>query len=1357
MNSNGLVPFQFPRLTKDNYSSWCIRMKALLGSQDAWEIVEKGYEEPQDDATLNQSQRDSLQKSRRKDQQALTLIYQCLDEVMFEKVSNATTSKEAWEILHNSFKGLDKVKRIRLQTLRGEFEQLKMKYSESISDYFSRVLVIVNEMKRNGEELKDITVIEKILRSLTKDYDYIVVAIEESKDLESMTIDQLMGSLQVHEERVVRNKSDESLEHSLYSKLSFKERGENRGEERGQRGRGYDRGRGARGRGGRGRGYTNFNNEERIQYTQASRGRGRGSKPQRYEKSQLKCHNCNKYGHYAYECKRSNHVKEEAHLMEMNNEVELTLLMANHEEQTKKSTWYLDTGASNHMTGDKSMFVKVEQTQGHVTFGDESKVVVNGKGNVLIRLNDGSHQFISDVYYVPNLKTNILSMGQLLEKDYDIHLKNRSLSLRDNNGRLVAKVPMTRNRMFLLDIQRDQAICLKSCLKDESWIWHLRYGHLNFGGLKMLSSKGMVKGLPFINHPDQLCEGCLFGKQSRKPFPKEVTSRAKEPLELVHTDLCGPINPCSHGKSKYFLTFIDDYSRKTWVYFLKQKSEAFEAFKKFKALIEEESGYSIKAMRSDRGGEFTSKEFNQFCEDNGIRRPMTVPRTPQQNGVAERKNRTILNMARSMLKTKNMPKDFWAEAVDCAVYLQNRCPTKSLDGKTPQEAWHGGKPGVSHLRVFGCIAYAHVPDQTRSKLDDKSEKFIFIGYDKHSKGYKLYNPNFKKLIISRDVEFDEEGSWDWSIGDKEDYSLLPPMEYEEEVEENHENTTPPPSPTQAQASSPSSDEREIPRMRSIEELYGVTQNLNSNDELTLFCLFGDCEPLSFQEATRNKKWRDAMDDEIKSIVKNKTWELATLPPKHKAIGVKWVFKIKKNAKGEVEKYKARLVAKGYAQRHDIDYEEVFAPVARLETIRLIIAFAAHNKWKIHQMDVKSAFLNGFLEEEVYIEQPEGYKVKGQEGKVLRLSKALYGLKQAPRAWNSRIDQYFQANGFVKCPQEHALYIKKNHQGDILLVCIYVDDLIFTGNNMTMFDEFKQVMTKEFEMTDIGLMSYYLGIEVKQMNDGIFITQEGYTREVLKKFNMEDSKPVSTPVESGLKLSRYDKGKLIDPTYFKSLVGSLRYLTCTRPDILFGVGLVSRFMEAPTTTHLKAGKRILRYLKGTTEYGLFYSSYDEFKLVGYSDSDWGGDIDDRKSTTGFVFYMGNTAFTWVSKKQPIVTLSTCEAEYVAATSSVCHAIWLRYILQALSMSQEEATTIFVDNKSAIALAKNPVFHDRSKHIDTRYHFIRGKIAEKEVQVEYVKTQDQVADILTKPLKHDVFAKMRNLLGVAKSSLRGDVRN
>nr|GEZ19941.1 retrovirus-related Pol polyprotein from transposon TNT 1-94 [Tanacetum cinerariifolium] len=429
---------------------------------------------------------------------------------------------------------------------------------------------------------------------------------------------------------------------------------------------------------------------------------------------------------------------------------------------------------------------------------------------------------------------------------------------------------------------------------------------------------------------------------------------------------------------------------------------------------------------------------------------------------------------------------------------------------------------------------------------------------------------------------------------------------------------------------------------------------------------------------------------------------------------------------EVEKYKARLVAKGYKHKHGINYEEVFAHVALLETIRMIIAIAAQHKWKIHQMDVKSAFLNRLLEEEVY----------------------------APRTWNTRIDKYFQEHGFRKCLSEYALYVKFENIS-ILLACLYVDDLIFTGNSQSMIDELKKSMTREFEMTNIGLMSYYLGIEVKQMDEGIFICQERYAKEILKMFGMDKCNPVGTPIEHKVKPSKHDGGKAVDSTLFKSLVGSLRYLTCTRHGILFVVGLISRFMKEPTTKYLKITKRILRYIKGTVDYGMLYSTSKDFKLVGYSDSDWAGSKDDERSTSGFLFFLGNNAFTWSSKKQPIVTLSSCEAEYIAATSCVCHAIWLRSMLKELHMEQKDATEIYVDNKSAIDLAKNPVYHDRSKHINTRYHFIRECIARKDVRVIHTSSEDQVADIFTKPLNERDFTRQRMMLGVEKSSLKWGV--
>ncbi|KAE8668941.1 hypothetical protein F3Y22_tig00112281pilonHSYRG00221 [Hibiscus syriacus] len=454
-------------------------------------------------------------------------------------------------------------------------------------------------------------------------------------------------------------------------------------------------------------------------------------------------------------------------------------------------------------------------------------------------------------------------------------------------------------------------------------------------------------------------------------------------------------------------------------------------------------------------------------------------------------------------------------------------------GKTPQEAWSGRKPSISHLRIYGSIAHVHVPDERRTKLDDKSESFIFIGYDANSKIYKLYNPYNKKIMISRYVVFNEEGEWDFN-------SHADELNFFPQFEENEQT------------------------MR---------------------------EQLAFKEQYKKKKWREAMDEEIKAIEKNDTWELTSLSKGHKVIGIKWVYKIKQNAKGVIEKHKARLVAKGYCQKAEIDYDEVFAPVARLETIKVIISLVAQNKWKIQQMDVKSAFLNGVLEEEVYIQQPSGYEVKVHEDKVLKLKKTLYGLKQAPR----------------------------------------------------------DVMMKEFKMTDMWLMAYYLGIEVKQQKDGIFISQEIYVKEILKKFKMENCKPISTPKEYEIKMSKHEEGESIDPTFFKSLVESLRYLTCTRLDILHAFGLISRYMESLTTTHFKVKKRILHYLKGTIDSGLFYSVSNDYKLVGYSDSDWGEDIDNRRSTTGFLFFMGDTAFTWMSKKQPIVILSTCEAKYVAAIS------------------------------------------------------------------------------------------------------------
>ncbi|CAJ2652499.1 unnamed protein product [Trifolium pratense] len=897
------------------------------------------------------------------------------------------------------------------------------------------------------------------------------------------------------------------------------------------------------------------------------------------------------------DCQDEKKVEETTNLVLEAEANEGFLLMAQNEINTNNDTmWYLDSGASNHMCGHKHLFKEMQKIEDdHVSFGDASKVKVEGKGTICYLQKDGLIQSIKEVYYVPDLKTNILSLGQLTEKGYSILIKDRILHLKDKLGHLIAQVEMERNRMYKLNLRSVQEKCLQVNVEDKVSLWHLCFGHLHHTGLKRLAEKNMVHGLLDMDYEGKFCEECVLSKQTRTSFQKKAEYQAKHILELIHTDICGPITPESFSGKRYFITFIDDFSRKTWVYFLKEKSEEFEVFKKFKVMVEKPTDRHIKAVRSDRGGEYTSTAFMKYCEDLGIRRFLTAPYSPQQNGVAERKNRTVLDMVRSMLKSKNMSKQFWAEDVQCAIYVQNRCPHSKLEDQTPQEVWSGQKPTVSHLKVFGSVAYAHVPDQRRTKLEDKSQKYIFIGYDEKTKGYKLFDPISKK-------------------------------------------------------------------------------------------------------ARRDEKWKTAMNEEIKAIERNNTWELAELPKGSQPIGVKWVFKKKMNAQGEIERYKARLVAKGYKQKAGIDYDEVFAPVARMETIRLLISQAAQFKWPIFQMDVKSAFLNGVLEEDVYIEQPPGYMKVGKEEKVIKLKKALYGLKQAPRAWNTHIDTYFKENGFKKCPYEHALYVKKN-DSNMLLVALYVDDIIFLGNNGQMIEEFKGTMTREFEMTDLGA-----------------------------------------------KLSKFDGGERVEASKYRSLVGSLRYLTCTRPDISLSVGIVSRFMEEPVYSHWKALKRILRYIQGTVSLGMFYSRTEDYKLVGYSDSDWCGDVDDRKSTSGYVFFMGNTAFTCLSKKQPIVKLLTCEAEYVAASWCVCHAIWLRRLLSKMELKQVGATVIQVDNKSTIELAKNHVNHERIKHIDVRFHFIREHLKEGSVELRHVASKDQAADIFTKPLSKEIFDIGKKLIGM-----------
>jgi len=411
--------------------------------------------------------------------------------------------------------------------------------------------------------------------------------------------------------------------------------------------------------------------------------------------------------------------------------------------------------------------------------------------------------------------------------------------------------------------------------------------------------------------------------------------------------------------------------------------------------------------------------------------------------------------------------------------------------------------------------------------------------------------------------------------------------------------------------------------------------------------------------------------------------------------------------------------------------------------------------EVVSLDVKSAFLNGVLKEEVYVEQPEGFKVTNVGHKVYKLKKALYGLKQAPRAWSSEIDAYLSICKFKRSTSEATLYTRSDLEGNLIIVSIYVDDIVYTGSSERLLSEFKREMMQRYEMSDLGLLHHFLGMEILQTDQGVFIHQGKYAKSLLSKFGLDDCKPVSIPLATGEKLKKVDESELADEGLYRRIVGSLLYLTATRPDLMYAASLLSRFMTGPTKIHMGAAKRILRYIQGTLSYGIEYVRDQSVTLIGFCDADCAGSEDDNRSTSGYAFSFGIGVFSWSSMKQNTVILSTAEAEYVSASEATAQSIWLRFVLDDLGEMQAEATPLFCDNMSAISMARNPIFHQRTRHINRKYHFIREALQEGVINIQFCRSEEQLADIFTKAFLKDRFKHQKLKLGVKPVNSLGEV--
>ena len=503
-------------------------------------------------------------------------------------------------------------------------------------------------------------------------------------------------------------------------------------------------------------------------------------------------------------------------------------------------------------------------------------------------------------------------------------------------------------------------------------------------------------------------------------------------------------------------------------------------------------------------------------------------------------------------------------------------------------------------------------------------------------------------------------------------------------------------------------------------------------------------PMSFDDIfgrPDTKEWIAAVDAELHSMSKNNVWQIVQIPPSSKLLKSRWVFTIKVDADGNPTRYKARLVVKGFLQKYGIDYTETYAPVAKLTTIRVVLAVGVYHNYKFHQLDIKTAFLHGRLKEDIYMAVPDGVKI--DDGNACKLLRSLYGLKQSPRCWNEEFNSYLESLSFKRSRHDYCLYTKIDGKQFIVLI-LYVDDILMTGSDEKAIENLKKELSSRFDMSDCGELKYFLGMKIERNEKSLQISQAASIEKFLEKFGLKDCNTVKTPMEKGLQLEIEKETKTDKP--YRELLGSMMYIMlCCRPDICYNVSYMGRFQQESTDTHFQHLKRIARYLKATKDMKLEFKGHSKIPLVGYVDSDWASDTNDRKSTSGFIFQVYGSTVAWSSKKQTTVATSSSEAEYVSLSAGVQEAIWLRGIMEDLHQIENEATTIYEDNHGCIGMAKN-CESKRAKHIDIKHHFIRDHVANGNIQIEAIKSEEQLADLFTKSLDTSRYITLRNMIGI-----------
>ena len=1308
---------------KVNYDSWRFKLNLTLKTKKIFKVATGVEMKPDGPETA-----ETVVAWESKDLEAQTLIGLNCSSNIAKKIANCTTAYAMLQKLDTLY---GKRSDVTVEGLQRQFFGYKYNESKSVIENCMHIQELADSLSTEGEEVKESWIMQRVLAILPVKFQHFRPAWDNVSAADK-NLSTLFDRLRLEEDRLTDSEPVKSLPQNALVAKQVNKSG-------------------------------NKNSKSLECYKCGKRGhvisecRGKPcEKYFEYIKNKFGCKICKEKSHLARDCPEKNKESQSNARNSTDRRALITVGLSaasfsKLSSENYKNIWIQDSGATQHMCHRKEWFSNYEELAEPVMvlIGNGSELEGIGVGDIELEAYDNKNWrkvVLQNVLFTPHMPFNLFSALTVLKRGYKQEADAEKSFFKDREGNIVV-VAVNENNLFKLQFRLENSV-LQSRLDDAEKClvsvsikkWHEKLAHQNIKYVREILKRNDIKYIDDWN--DYVCPGCVYGKQHRvsHPLNPKVSSR---PLDLIHVDLC-EMDVYSLGGAKYFLLFKDDYSHYRTVYFLKSKDEAFKNLENFIKLVENQFERRVKILRSDHGTEIKNKVTKEFIENLGIFHSKSSTYTPQQNGRVEREMRTVVESARSVIHAKDLDVKLWAEAVNYVVFTLNQTGTSTVDSKSPAELWFGRKMNVSKLKTFGCICYVYIEDDKRGKIAKKSVEGIFVGYDLDSPGFRAFVVSKNDVVSSSNVTFDESNETE-SFSELNIQTCVENQDDKEESNESAQEESSSSSSSESQSENETENEPRIYNLRNRRNI-NPPERYSENKIYSAFVMqkqesqmSGEVK-ISVQEALKNIRWKKAMEDEYRSLTDMGTWTKIKKPENIKPLTCRWVFCIKEDGR-----YKARLVIRGFEQVEGLDYYEIFSPVAHHMSIRLILSIAASEGMKLMTFDVKTAFLHGDLEENIYMYQPEGFN--DNSSFVCKLKKSLYGLKQAPKNWNNKFTSFLKTLDFESTDDDPCVFYNTDKS---IIIVLHVDDGLIAGNDTKKMLNILNKLHKEFTITHSKIEEKelsYLGMQIKVSKNEIFVSQSRYAEKILLRFNeiFGEIYPAHTPIERGMITNpeNFVNDKPLSKTVpYRQAIGSLLYLAIiSRPDISFAVNYFSRFNSKPMVSHWKMVKRIFQYIKATSNFGIVFNG--EKELSSYSDSDYAGDEETKESTSGILVLRGGPV-VWCTQKQGIVSNSTAEAEYRAAVAVIDELSWLRRLASELNkLDMNKRTKLYVDNQSAIHMLDNThqgKITKGKKHIEIPRKFIQYHM-DNTIEVQHVRSEGQLADIFTKPLSRNIFERLR----------------